>query len=47
VRNAYKVLEGKQERSRPYGRPKCRWKDAIEIDIKEIVWKGLYCVCLP
>jgi hypothetical protein len=46
VRNAY-VLDGKLERSRLLGRPKCGWKDAIMIDFKEIIWKGLYWVCLP
>jgi hypothetical protein len=47
VRNAFKVLDRKPERSRPLGRPKCRWKDAIKIDFKEIIWKVLYWVCLP
>jgi hypothetical protein len=37
VRNAYKVLDGKHERSRPLGRPKCRWKNAIEIYFKDII----------
>jgi hypothetical protein len=47
MRNAYKVLDRKPERSRPLGRPKCGWKDAIKIDFKEIIWKVLYWVCLP
>jgi hypothetical protein len=47
VRNAYNVLEGKHERSKPLGRAKGGWKDAIEIDFKELIWKGLYWVCLP
>jgi hypothetical protein len=47
VRNACKVLEGKRERNRPLGRPKGGCKDAIEIDFKEIIWKGLYWVYLP
>jgi hypothetical protein len=34
VRNVYKVLDGKPERSRPLGRPKSGWKDAIMIDFK-------------
>jgi hypothetical protein len=46
VRNVYKVLDGKPERSRPLGRPKSGWKDAIKIDFKEIIWKDLYWVCL-
>jgi hypothetical protein len=47
LRNAYKVLVGKPERSRPLGRPKCGWRDAVKIDFKEIIWEGLYWVCLP
>jgi hypothetical protein len=47
MRNVDKVLEGKHERSRPLGRLKGGWKDAIEIYFKEIIWKGLYWVCLP
>jgi hypothetical protein len=29
VRNAYKVLDGKPERRRLLGRPKCGWKYAL------------------
>jgi hypothetical protein len=29
VRNAYRVLDRKPERSRPLGRPKCGWKDIL------------------
>ena len=47
VRNAYKVFDRKPERGRSLGRPKCRWRDAIKIDFKEIIWKGLYWFCLP
>jgi hypothetical protein len=42
LRNAYKVLDGKPERCRPLGRPKCRWKDAIKIDFYEIIWECLF-----
>jgi hypothetical protein len=41
MRNADKVLGGKPKRSRPLGRPKCGWRDAIKIDFKEIIWYGL------
>jgi hypothetical protein len=34
VRNAYKFLEGKPERSRPLGRLKYGCKDAIKLDLK-------------
>ena len=47
VRNAYKVFDGKPERSRPLGRPRCGWRDTIKIDFKEIIWECLYWVCLP
>jgi hypothetical protein len=30
-------LDGKPERSRPLGRPKYGWRDAIKIDFKEII----------
>ena len=35
MRNAYKVLDKKPKRSRPLGRPKCRWRDAVKIYFKE------------
>jgi hypothetical protein len=46
VRYAYQILDRKPERSRPLGRPECRWKDDIKIDFKEIIWKVLYWVFL-
>jgi hypothetical protein len=30
MKNVYKVLDGKPESSRPLGRPKCVWKDAMK-----------------
>jgi hypothetical protein len=39
MRNAYNVLVGKYEGKRLLGRPRCRWKDTIRIDLREIVWK--------
>jgi hypothetical protein len=47
VRNAYKVLGGKADRSRPLERHKCGWRDAIKIDFKQVIWEGLYWICLP
>jgi hypothetical protein len=38
VRGAYNVLVGKPERRRPLGRPRRRWEDNIEMDLREIVW---------
>jgi hypothetical protein len=37
-RNVYKVLMGKPEGKRPLGRPRCRWKDGIRMDLREIGW---------
>jgi hypothetical protein len=40
-RKVYKVLVGKPEGKRPLGRPRCRWKDGIRMDLRET---GLGCV---
>jgi hypothetical protein len=40
-RNAYRILVGKLERKRPLGRPRCRWVDNVEMDLREIGWDGL------
>jgi hypothetical protein len=37
-RGAYRVLLGKPEGKRPFGRPRCRWEDNIAIDLKEVQW---------
>jgi hypothetical protein len=37
----FKVLMGKPEGKRPFGRPRCRWEDGIRMDLEEIglrVW---------
>jgi hypothetical protein len=36
MRNAYNILVGKPEGTRPLGRSRCRWKDNIRMDLKEI-----------
>ena len=36
---AYRVLVGKPEGMRPHGRPRRRWEDNIEVDLRE-VWMG-------
>jgi hypothetical protein len=36
MRNAYKILVGNPQRKRPLGRSRHRWKDNIEMHIKEI-----------
>jgi hypothetical protein len=35
IRNAYKILVGKPEGKRQLGRPRRRWDDNIQTDIKE------------
>ena len=35
-RNVYRVLVGKPEGKRPLGRPRCRWEDNIEMDLREV-----------
>jgi hypothetical protein len=40
-RNAYRILVGKPEGRRPLGRPRRRWVDNIEMDLREIGWSGL------
>jgi hypothetical protein len=37
MRNVYKILAGKPERSQPVRRPRHRWKDNIKMDLMEIV----------
>jgi hypothetical protein len=37
-RNVYRVLMGKPEGNRPFGRPRRRWEDGIRMDIREIGW---------
>jgi hypothetical protein len=35
-RNAYRILVGKPEGKRPLGRPRRRWVDNIQMDLREI-----------
>jgi hypothetical protein len=39
--NAYRILVGKPGGKTPLGRPRCRWVDNINIDLREIGWDGL------
>jgi hypothetical protein len=41
TRNAYRILVGKPEGKRPLGRPRRRWVDNIEMDLREIGWDGM------
>jgi hypothetical protein len=40
-RNAYRILVGKPEGNRPLGRPRRRWEDNINMDLREIGWSGM------
>jgi hypothetical protein len=40
-RNAFRVLVRKQERKRPAGRSRRKWKDCIRMDLREIGWGGM------
>jgi hypothetical protein len=40
-RCVYRVLVGKREGKRPWGRPRCRWKDNIGMDLQEVVCGGV------
>jgi hypothetical protein len=48
-RKAYKVLVGKPEGKRPFGRPRRRWEDGIRMDLRDIGsggwgWIGFDCL---
>jgi hypothetical protein len=40
-RNAYRLLVGKPEGKRPLGRPRLRWADNINMELREIDWDGM------
>jgi hypothetical protein len=40
-RDAYRVLVGKPERRRPFGRPRRRWEDNIKMNLREVGWGGI------
>jgi hypothetical protein len=39
MRNAYRILPGKPEVTRPSGRPRRRREDNIRMDVRETEWK--------
>jgi hypothetical protein len=41
--NGYKILVENPERKRPLRRPRRRWVDNIQMDLREIGWDGLDC----
>jgi len=36
TRGAYRVMMGKPEGRRPFGRPRHRWEDNIKMDLQEV-----------
>jgi hypothetical protein len=40
-RNANRILVGKPERKRPLARPRRRWADNSNMDLREIGWDGV------
>jgi hypothetical protein len=40
-RNAYRILVGKPEGNRPWGKQRRRWVDNIKMDLREIGWDGM------
>jgi hypothetical protein len=45
-RNAYRIFVGNPEEKRPLGRPRRRWVDNINIDLREIGFDGMNCIDL-
>jgi len=45
-RRAYKILVGKPEGRRPFGRPKCRLENNVKMDLQEIKWGWSGVICL-
>jgi hypothetical protein len=39
--SAYRILLGKPEGKRPLGRPRSRWEDNINMELREIGWGGM------
>jgi hypothetical protein len=37
-RGAYRILAGKPEGMRPFGRPRPRWEDNIKMDLLGVGW---------
>ena len=40
-RGVYRVLVGKAEGKRPFGRPRRRWEDNIKMDLQEVEYGGM------
>ena len=40
-RGAYRVLMGRTDGKRPFGRPRLRWNDSIKIGLQDVGWEGM------
>jgi hypothetical protein len=40
-RNTYRTLVGKTDGKRPLGRPRRRWVDNVQMNLREIGWGGM------
>jgi hypothetical protein len=40
-RNAYRIMVGKPEGTRPLGRPRRKWVDNIKMGFREICWDAM------
>jgi hypothetical protein len=45
--NAYRILVGKPEGKRPLGKPRRRWVDNINMNLRVIGWSGTDWIDLP
>jgi hypothetical protein len=45
-KGVYRVLVGRTKGKRPLGRPRCRWEDNINIDLREIGISGVNWILL-
>jgi hypothetical protein len=41
MRDVYRVLAGKSDRKRPFGRPRHRWENNIKTDLQEVGCRGM------
>jgi hypothetical protein len=45
--NVYRLLVGNPEGKRQLGRPRCKWVDNIELDLREVGWdRRIRLICL-
>jgi hypothetical protein len=40
-RGAYRILMGRTDGKRPFGRPRLRWDDSIKISLQDVGWEGM------